>query len=249
MKYRIFFLIIACLIWVNQTCTKSKNEPEQALSKTNSDENIFSQAREQMVRFQIENRGINDSLVLAAMRKVPRHYFVPQYQKGQAYDDNPLPIGWQQTISQPYIVAFMTEQLRLKGGEKVLEIGTGSGYQAAVLAEIAGEVYTIEIVQPLAERTIKILQARYYSNIHVKIGDGYQGWPEEAPFDAIIVTAAPNHIPQPLTNQLKPGGRMILPVGEHIQDLILVTKNTNSKIIQKRVLPVRFVPMTGEAEK
>lgn len=249
MKYRIFFLIIACLIWVNQTCTKSKNEPEQALSKTNSDENIFSQAREQMVRFQIENRGIKDSLVLAAMRKVPRHYFVPQYLKGQAYDDNPLPIGWQQTISQPYIVAFMTEQLRLKGGEKVLEIGTGSGYQAAVLAEIAGEVYTIEIVQPLAERTIKILQARNYSNIHVKIGDGYQGWPEEAPFDAIIVTAAPNHIPQPLTNQLKPGGRMILPVGEHIQDLILVTKNTNSKIIQKRVLPVRFVPMTGEAEK
>ncbi|HEQ60309.1 MAG TPA: protein-L-isoaspartate(D-aspartate) O-methyltransferase [Firmicutes bacterium] len=196
----------------------------------------------------MEARGVKDPKVLAALRKVPRHLFVPEAERSSAYADHPLPIGEGQTISQPYIVAFMTEQLRLKGGEKVLEIGTGSGYQAAVLAEIGGEVYTIEIVEPLATRAAALLEQLGYQNIHVKSGDGYQGWPEHAPFDAIMVTAAPDHVPQPLVDQLKVGGRMILPVGDWFQDLRVVVK-TEQGVLQQDVLPVRFVPMTGEAQK
>lgn len=204
--------------------------------------------RETMVRTQLVARDITDATVLAAMRKVPRHWFVPAELRFQAYDDGPLPIGEGQTISQPYIVAFMTEQLRLKGGEKVLEIGTGSGYQAAILGEICAEVYTIEIVDVLAERSAELLRRMGYQNIHVRSGDGYRGWPEQAPFDAIMVTAAPEHVPQPLVDQLKIGGRMILPVGNFFQELKVIVK-TEQGTYDRDVLPVRFVPMTGEARQ
>ena len=209
----------------------------------------FIQKRYQMVKRQIQWRGINDTLVLKAMRNVARHLFVPDFIQDQAYVDSPLPIGEGQTISQPYIVAFMTEALQLKGGEKVLEIGTGSGYQAAVLAEIVKKVYTIEIVPSLGLQAEQLLKKNGYKNIYVKIGDGYQGMPEQAPFDAVIVTAAPGHIPQPLVDQLKKGGKMIIPVGDHYQKLILITKKPDGSVKKKSVLPVRFVPMTGEAQK
>jgi protein-L-isoaspartate(D-aspartate) O-methyltransferase len=182
------------------------------------------------------------------MQEVPRHEFVPKEYRAEAYDDRPLPIGMNQTISQPYIVAYMTEALELKGGEKVLEIGTGSGYQAAVLAEIAGEVYTIEILEPLARNAEKTLERLGYENISVMAGDGYRGWPEHAPFDAIIVTAAPDHVPEPLVEQLDVGGRMILPVGDWFQKLIVITKDEEG-VTQREDLPVRFVPMTGEAQE
>lgn len=212
-------------------------------------QDLYVQKRYQMVEQQIQWRGIKDTLVLNAMNKVPRHLFVPDYTKEQAYVDSPLPIGEGQTISQPYIVAFMTEALELRGGEKVLEIGTGSGYQAAVLAEIAKEVYTIEIISSLGRRAEETLKKLGYTNIHVRIGDGYQGIPEQAPYDAIIVTAAPGHIPQPLVDQLKQGGIMIIPVGDLYQELILITKKPDGTIRKQSVLPVRFVPMTGEAQK
>jgi protein-L-isoaspartate(D-aspartate) O-methyltransferase len=201
--------------------------------------------REQMVAQQIASRGVRDKLTLAAMRKVPRHLFVPPAVAGQAYDDHPLPIGHGQTISQPYIVAFMTEALKLDGDETVLEVGTGSGYQAAVLAEIVSRVYSIEIVAPLAEEAAGRLRDLGYENVEVRAGDGYQGWPEAAPFDAIIVTAAAPRIPEPLKEQLRDGGRLILPVGDEWQELVVVTRR-GDRFQQKRVLPVRFVPMTGE---
>jgi protein-L-isoaspartate(D-aspartate) O-methyltransferase len=165
-----------------------------------------------------------------------------------AYADEPLPIGEGQTISQPYIVALMTETLHISKDSRVLEIGTGSGYQAAVLAEIAGEVYSIEIIESLAARAEETLKRLGYGNVHVKAGDGYRGWPEEAPFDAIIVTAAPDHVPQPLVEQLKVGGRMSIPVGDIYQELMVITK-TESGVVKKDALPVRFVPMTGEAQE
>lgn len=213
-------------------------------------EAAFTQRREAMVREQIEAAGVKDAKVLAAMRKVPRHEFVPTPWKGRAYEDRPLPIGENQTISQPYIVAFMTEQLALKPGERVLEIGTGSGYQAAILAELVKDVYTIEIVEPLGKRAAATLKRLGYDGVHVHIGDGYQGWPEAAPFQAIIVTCAPNAVPKPLADQLAEGGRMVIPVGEFgdLQQLVVLRKE-NGKLVTKRTLPVRFVPMTGEAEK
>jgi len=202
--------------------------------------------RDLMVRTQIESRGIENKAVLDAMRKVERHLFVPPELALSAYVDSPLPIGYGQTISQPYIVAFMTEVLSPGPGDKVLEIGTGSGYQAAILAEICDSVYTIEIVPELGERARNLLKRLNYSNVVVKIGDGYKGWPEYAPFDAIIVTAAPSHVPAPLTEQLREGGTMIIPVGEQgIQELYLLEK-LNGKLIQKEVLSVRFVPMVDE---
>ena len=213
-----------------------------------SQDEIFSLRREEMVKDQIEARGVKDPLALAAMRKVPRHVFVPEKLWSQAYDDHPLPIGFDQTISQPYIVAFMTEQLALKGGEKVLEVGAGSGYQAAVLAEIADEVYTIEIICGLADTAKARLEKLGYKNISVSCGDGYKGWPEAAPFDGIIVTAAPEQVPQPLIDQLKPGGRMVIPVGGFNQELVLIKKTADGKIERQSVLPVRFVPMTGESQ-
>jgi protein-L-isoaspartate(D-aspartate) O-methyltransferase len=182
------------------------------------------------------------------MRAVPRHHFVPDALQANAYDDNPLPIGHDQTISQPYIVAYMTEALELGGGERVLEIGTGSGYQAAVLAEIVESVYTIEIVPALAAESAGRLSRLHYGNVQVRLGDGHRGWPEAAPFDAIVVTAAPDHVPPALIEQLRPGGRMIVPVGGTDQELILIVK-TETGAARRPVLPVRFVPMIGEAQR
>jgi len=217
-------------------------------SETDGADSLYHLRRQKMVDNQIVARGITDKNVIAAMRRIPRHLFVPKEEREQAYSDGPLPIGHSQTISQPYIVAIMTELLGIDSTSKVLEIGTGSGYQAAVLGEIADSVYTIEIVKPLAERAAQILDSLGYKNIFVRAGDGYQGWPEAAPFDAVIVTAAAPKIPQPLIEQLKTGGRLVIPVGELSQELYLVTKNEEG-IVKQSIIPVRFVPMTGEVQK
>jgi protein-L-isoaspartate(D-aspartate) O-methyltransferase len=210
----------------------------------------FAAQREEMVRLQLERRGITNEQVLAAMSRVPRHELVPAGLRARAYDDQPLPIGHDQTISQPYIVAFMTQVLQPRPGDTVLEVGTGSGYQAAVLGELVKEVCTIEIVEPLGRRATVDMARLGYTNVLVRVGDGYQGWPEKAPFDAIIVTCSPDHIPQPLIDQLKDGGRMIIPVGDNWrgQDLILLEKR-GTNVTQRAVLPVRFVPMTGRAQE
>ncbi len=208
----------------------------------------FKAMREKMVETQIKARGVKDPRVLSALRKVERHRFVPEEYLNSAYSDQPLPIGEGQTISQPYIVALMTELLELKGDEKVLEIGTGSGYQAAILAELAKEVYSIEIIESLASMAKNRLLELGYQNIKVKAGDGYLGWTEVAPFDAIIITAAPDHIPKPLINQLKEGGRMVVPVGTYTQELKKIVKRSG-KIETTDVIPVVFVPMTGEGVK
>ena len=205
--------------------------------------------RARMVETQIVARGVRDPRVLAAMRKVPRHLFVDAAQRTEAYEDHPLPIPGNQTISQPYIVALMTELLELKPTSRVLEIGTGSGYQSAVLAELAKEVYTIEIVPELAELAAKRLSELGYDNVRTREGDGYRGWPEEAPFDATIVTAAPERIPQPLLDQLAPGGVMVIPVGGFFQELKVFRKSADGRVTERDILPVRFVPMTGEVEK
>ena len=209
------------------------------------------QERARMVAQQIQAREVNDPNVLKAMRIVPRHAFIPPSQQREAYADYPLPIGLGQTISQPYIVAFMTETLNLKPDSKVLEIGTGSGYQAAVCAEIAGEVYTIEILEELAKSAEKHLKELGYKNVFVKAADGYFGWKEKGPFDAIIGTAATGRVPPPLMEQLKPGGRMILPYEDDIglQYLVLITKDNKGNIRRRNVMPVRFVPMTGQVQK
>jgi protein-L-isoaspartate(D-aspartate) O-methyltransferase len=204
--------------------------------------------RERMVETQIKARGVKEPRVLAAMLKVERHLFVPKDLHPNAYSDQPLPIGEGQTISQPYIVALMTELLDLRGEEKVLEVGTGSGYQAAILAELAKEVYTIEIIEKLATSAEKLLLDLSYKNIKVKAGDGYLGWPEAAPFDAIIVTCAPDHIPKPLMDQLREGGRMVIPVGESTQELKKIVKR-GGKLETTNVIPVIFVPMTGGGVK
>jgi protein-L-isoaspartate(D-aspartate) O-methyltransferase len=205
-------------------------------------------ARDAMVDQQIRARGIEDSAVLKAMRAVPRHRFVPPAVRTLAYLDQPLPIGSEQTISQPYIVAYMTEAAEVSPDEKVLEIGTGSGYQAAVLGEIAREVYTIEIIPELAERAHHVLAELGYANVHVKTGNGYLGWPEHAPFDAILVTAAPEEVPQALVEQLALGGRMVVPVGTIFQDMMIIEK-TREGIVERRTIPVRFVPMTGKPQR
>ena len=206
----------------------------------------FETSRRDMVENQIAARGVRDKAVLDAMRTVPRHAFVPEKWVSESYNDYPLPIGHDQTISQPYIVAYMTEALQVKKGDKVLEVGTGSGYQAAVLAQMGVTVYTIEIVEPLAARAESILKKRGY-RVHVRVGDGYLGWKEAAPFDAIIVTAAPPELPTPLVEQLAPGGRLVIPVGRLIQDLKVFSKENNRLVLEK-TLPVRFVPMTGIAQ-
>lgn len=205
-------------------------------------------ARQSMVSSQIEHRGVTDPRVLSAMEQVPRHLFVPADVRDKAYDDSPLPIGEGQTISQPYIVALMTSLLELHAGDRVLEIGTGSGYQSAVLGRLVKDVYSMEILAPLAERAEKNLADAGYRNVHVRVGDGYKGWPDQAPFDAIIVTAAPEQVPQPLIDQLKVGGRMVIPVGSYFQNLLLITKTADG-VAKKTILPVRFVPMTGEVQK
>jgi protein-L-isoaspartate(D-aspartate) O-methyltransferase len=214
--------------------------------RTAEAQDAFATARREMVVRQILGREVRDSATLRAMLSVPRHEFVPD-KRANAYADFPLPIGYGQTISQPYIVAFMTEQLHLRPRSRVLEVGTGSGYQAAVLAEIAAEVYTIEIVAPLAEEAAARLQRLGYGRVHVRTGDGYNGWPEAAPFDAIIVTAAAGFVPPPLVEQLRPGGRMVIPVGEvgAVQELLLVEKAADGRTTTRTLIPVRFVPLTG----
>jgi protein-L-isoaspartate(D-aspartate) O-methyltransferase len=216
------------------------------------DEALMTARREKMVQQQIRERGVSDPQVLAALGRVPRHRFVMPGFLGEAYRDHPLPIGEGQTISQPYIVAYMTELLHLEPHSRVLEIGTGSGYQAAVLAEICAEVYSIEIIEPLGRRGEKLLAVLGYENVQVRIGDGYRGWPEQAPFDGIIVTAAPGHVPQPLLEQLAEGGRLVIPVGTGYQRLEVHRKlvdSSSGKVTWEREtkIPVRFVPMTGEA--
>ena len=227
-----FFILNLCLIFFLFSSMQDSTAQE------------YQEERHEMVQTQIRSRGIKSSQVLEAMRKVPRHRFIPERLASLAYSDRPLPIGHEQTISQPFIVAFMTEALGIKEGEKVLEIGSGSGYQAAILAEMGAEVWTIEIVPELAEMAEKNLTEAGYTNVHVKCGNGYKGWPEEAPFDAVIITAAPESIPKKLVDQLKTGGTMILPVGSvnSIQSLKKIVKKEDG-IKQKTLIPVRFVPM------
>lgn len=210
----------------------------------NSDE--FTKLRATMVKTQIERRGVKDEKVLNAMRKVERHKFVPEQHIEHSYEDRPLPIGEGQTISQPYIVALMTEVLDLDSTKKVLEVGTGSGYQAAVLAEICDSVYSIEIVEVLGKRSKKLLSELGYENVKVKVGDGYKGWEEYSPFDGVIVTCAPSHVPQPLIDQMAENGKMVIPVDVAFgQDLILLKKE-GGKLKKESIIPVRFVPMTKE---
>jgi len=209
----------------------------------------FTAERLRMVEEQIHRRGIDDPAVLGALSRVPRHLFVPAASRPGSYADTPLPIGHGQTISQPYIVALMSSLLDVKPGDKVLEIGTGSGYQAAVLSELGSQVWSVEIVAPLADQARRTLGELGYGNVHVRVGDGYQGWSQEAPFDGIVVTAAPREIPKPLLEQVKTGGRIVLPVGGTWQDLLVLTKRPDGSFERRNVLPVRFVPMTGEAER
>ncbi len=231
LKYSVFLSLLFIVIHI--TKTMAGNETPELLDLM----------RENMVQEQIEARGIKDKNVLNALRKVERHLFVPKRYESMAYGDFPLPIGKDQTISQPYIVALMTETLKPDKNTRILEIGTGSGYQAAVLAEVCKEVYTIEIFESLGKRSEALLTKLDYKNVHVRIGDGYLGWKEHSPFDAIIVTCAPTHIPQPLQDQLAEGGKMIIPVGaKYAQELVLLTKK-KGKIKKKRIIPVRFVPM------
>ena len=211
-------------------------------------EEVFRHRREKMVAAQIRARGITNPELLAALEKVPRHLFVPEAERDAAYDDAPAAIGEGQTISQPYIVAMMTSLIDPHREDRVLEVGTGSGYQTAILAELVREVFTIEIVEPLGRRAARLLQDLGYANVHMRIGDGHLGWPEAAPFDAIVVTAAPDRIPESLESQLAPGGRLVIPVGGYEQFLMLVTR-TPSGLRREAVAPVRFVPMTGQGEK
>lgn len=231
----------------------SDNAPAPAASPPAAtpqrDADPFVAQRNKMVDETIVNRGIVDKRVIAAIRKVQRHRLVPPEQRSRSYEDNPLPIGFDQTISQPYIVAAMTEAAQLTPGEKVLEIGTGSGYQAAVLAELGVEVYSIEIVEPLAKRTHELLARMGYDKLHLRIGDGYKGWPEAAPFDAVIVTAAPEKIPQPLIDQLAIGGRLVIPVGKSGDQELKVIERKKDGTTSETLMQVRFVPMTGEAQK
>lgn len=232
-----FFITLTIFLLISCSQETSKNQ--------NLD---FKTMRSQMVKRQIIARGVKDSLVINAMNAVPRHLFVPEGDEQSAYKDEARSIGKGQTISQPYIVAFMTEELHVKPGDRVLEIGTGSGYQAAVLSQIVDSVYSIEIIKELAENATNLLKKLHYDNVVIKQGDGYLGWPEKAPFDAIIVTAAPPTIPPPLLKQLKIGGRMILPVGKYVQELVVVSKNESGHTMDS-VLPVRFVPMTGKVQE
>jgi protein-L-isoaspartate(D-aspartate) O-methyltransferase len=203
----------------------------------------FRAARERMVRDHMEARGVKDARVLAVMRATPRHLFVPKALERRAYEDTPMPIGYGQTISQPYIVASMTELLGIRPGDRVLEIGTGSGYQAAVLAQLAKEVYSIEIVEELGRQSRRLFEQLGHANIEVRVGDGYKGWPEKAPFDRIILTASPPEIPQSLIDQLKNGGRLVAPEGEAWQELVVIDKDASGKVKKRAVYGVQFVPM------
>ena len=238
---RVFLMIVVGVLGIVFGCGNGNQTMDLPNEHSRQDE------RDWMVDTQIVGRGITDQKVGAAMRRVPRHRFMPDSQSEDAYGDFPLSIGYEQTISQPFIVAFMTDALKLQPGEKVLEIGTGSGYQAAILAELGVQVFTIEIVKPLAQYARDNLSKLGYDQVMVREGDGYQGWPEEHPFDAIIITAAPDHIPSPLLEQLSVGGRLILPVGDQSQSLVLI-RRTKEGYQKTKLLSVRFVPMTGQAE-
>ncbi|WP_445664585.1 protein-L-isoaspartate(D-aspartate) O-methyltransferase [Fodinibius sp. AD559] len=259
----LLFLIAAVGIWLtfnNPIPQSADNLPSPQVVDTVTTDTVqwerprFDQRQDEryeMVKQGIEDRGIiDDQKVLEAMRHVPRHFFVPKNYQEHAYDNRPLPIGHDQTISQPLIVAYMTDLLDIEPGEKVLEIGTGSGYQAAILSELTPHVYTIEIVKPLADQAIKRFEILGYNTIQTKIGDGYKGWPEHAPFDAIILTAAPEEIPKPLINQLAPEGILVAPVGNVNDNQVLtkITKTKDGKIKRDQKMPVRFVPMTGKSQ-
>ncbi len=220
--------------------TKAAVPPEEAWHR---------EARRRMVERDLRGRDITDERVLKVMGRIPRHLFVPKALERQAYADHPLPIGYEQTISQPYIVALMTELAKPTKDSRALDIGTGSGYQAAVLAELCKEVYSIEIIEPLARQAAERLKRLGYKNVTVRHGDGYRGWKEHAPFDVIIVAAAPDHVPQPLLDQLAPGGRLVLPVGDWYQELVLIEKQKDGTITRRSIIPVAFVPMTGEAQR
>lgn len=217
-------------------------------ASANVEEGVYRRQRSWMVEHQIRRRGIRDQRVLDAMNVVPRHLFVPDALVNSAYDDGPLPIGFDQTISQPYIVALMTELARPESGDRVLDVGTGCGYQAAVLAQLVQDVYSLEIIQELASQAEHRLKGLGCDNVHVRHGDGYRGWPEKAPFDIVLVAAAPDHVPQPLIDQLALGGRMVIPVGRSSQELKLIEKDCSGGVNVSQVAGVRFVPMTGEAE-
>jgi protein-L-isoaspartate(D-aspartate) O-methyltransferase len=225
------------------------HSPSVQTRRAGLSERQFKDQRLKMVEQQLQGGGVTDRRVLKAMQKVPRHRFVPASELDLAYAPRALPIGYGQTISQPYIVAYMTEAAALSGSERVLEIGTGSGYQAAILAELAKEVYTIEIIPELAERARETLNELGYHNIHVKIGNGYAGWTEHAPYDAIIVTAAPEEVPTALVEQLALGGRMVIPVGATYRQALKVITKTRDGLSERELLPVRFVPMTGKQPK
>jgi protein-L-isoaspartate(D-aspartate) O-methyltransferase len=240
-KAFLWFLLVGLLVPSCRTCAESVRTTKDPFAAT----------RQRMVKEQLTGPGrdIKDERVLSAMGSVPRHEFVPEDRRAFAYEDRALPIGHGQTISQPYIVAFMTEQLKPQPTDRILEIGTGSGYHAAVLAKLVADVYTIEIVEPLAARAEQDLQRLGFNNVKVRAGDGYLGWPEAAPFDAVIVTCAPDHVPEPLVEQLKEGGRMIIPVGSGWEQRLYMLEKRSGKVERRAVLPVLFVPMTGENVK
>ena len=242
------FLSLIIIFIIIQLGSIGFAQPQQSQLHSSNMSKQWADKANLMVKYQIEKRGITNTDVLQVMRNTPRHLFVPPALSTMAYDDYPLPIGEEQTISQPYIVALMTDLLDLKGNEKILEIGTGSGYQAAVLSQLVDSVYTIEIVESLANTAKKRLDNLNYKNVVVKHGDGYKGWPSLAPFDAIIVTAAPEKVPQTLIDQLKVGGCIVIPVGDKWQELQLITKSSSDKIKRKTVIPVRFVPMVHPTE-
>ncbi len=244
-----FKLVMILIATVNLISGSNCMQKEKAASprKAEVTEAAFASQRLEMVERQIRARGLQDSAMLAVMAAVPRHLFVPPGERHRAYADHPLPIGYDQTISQPYIVAYMTAILQLRPDDRVLEIGTGSGYQAAVLSRLARAVYSIEIVEPLCQEAAGRLASLGYANVQVRCGDGFEGWPEQAPFDAIILTASPEGIPEPLVGQLARGGRMILPLGGEYQELVLITRDQLGHLARRNLIPVRFVPMTGKA--
>ncbi len=246
-EFKIFFVVFLATPFLLMPGGCSTNPRNIQYTTASPDSAELVRLREKMVREQLEARDIKDPRVLASMIQVPRHEFVPVDLIKSAYDDCALPLQLGQTISQPYIVGYMTQALELQGSERVLEVGTGSGYQAAVLAEIVQEVYTIEILPELSKHAAETLARLNYKNVHFRIGDGYAGWPEHAPYDRIIVTAAPERVPQPLIDQLKTGGRIIIPIGRMDQDLVILEKNS-SGLSRRSTIPVRFVPMTGRAQ-
>lgn len=235
-KPGIYFLSVFCCLVIT-LCLANVGSSEQNLE--------YEAQRKRMVEKQLKARDIDSPEVLDAMQKVRRHLFVPERVRHLSYRDRPLPIGHGQTISQPYIVALMTQLANIKKGDRILEIGTGSGYQAAILARLGEEVYSVEIIPELARKSGDLLQELGYTNVDVRSGDGFKGWPEHAPFDCIIVTCAPSEIPEPLLQQLAAGGRLVIPVGEHRQKLKLVQKGKDGEVEEKNIIPVRFVPMTG----